>query len=600
MNNLFVSPPVIVPSEYLSAADAAKTASVRLTSSPSFWDDEIRQTILRDHPYIPADRIVINFKRKDEAQGSAVGYASVTGAPQICLPIVIKRRELSPLDILIVRSNSDAGEITQGVGDMTEDKVVPLTEDTFGQALDSGSIGESIHENKVRGTGWTEDGSALRLPFRGRTVLASVMGANKEDRDKLASLIESDASVQAGFLNNGTDWVVNQWCLAADPRHSVETKLASTPVKKATIQLLAGLPKEVKTAEVNAAEVFVDSGRTKQAVAFNAVDLANPSRGLSRYLAYEDGTYCKAPEKIAVAADGDEAAVMQHVMEKRATGAVRPGMVVSFVFDDYFTVPAKIASVSVNHDQKTISLRMLDDMARSYDVLLSQSVKTAMLDKSTATWVLPLQSQLLDFDRADTVSPLPVEKVAEALSKSLPNALVCVGGQYSLSVEGSPFGGQQLSESKMAGLLDHWFANSGELLETAKTAGVARFSCDLGSRVQEVVKLANAATAYPETAAKAAKEIGMDFNLAVKLAASIGDPEGVDAILSAGFLNQDNLAEFTGKADQFEDTVSVLARLLLAIRMGFPGDESATVVAMKALHRVAERLKNAIQECGVQ
>jgi len=49
-------------------------------------------------------------------------------------------------------------------------------------------------------------------------------------------------------------------------------------------------------------------------------------------------------------------------------------------------------------------------------------------------------------------------------------------------------------------------------------------------------------------------------------------------------------------SDQLEEVVGKLARLLLAIRMGFPGDESATVVAMKALQRVKERLEAAMTE----
>jgi hypothetical protein len=95
---------------------------------------------------------------------------------------------------------------------------------------------------------------------------------------------------------------------------------------------------------------------------------------------------------------------------------------------------------------------------------------------------------------------------------------------------------------------------------------------------------------------KAAAEISIPLEKAVKLAAAIGDDDGVDAVLGAGFLTEDNLAEFVGLSGQFEECVSKLARLLLAVRMGFPGDESATVVAMKALARVADRLQSATQE----
>jgi hypothetical protein len=45
-----------------------------------------------------------------------------------------------------------------------------------------------------------------------------------------------------------------------------------------------------------------------------------------------------------------------------------------------------------------------------------------------------------------------------------------------------------------------------------------------------------------------------------------------------------------------EDVVGKLARLLLAIRLGFPGDEVSTAVAMKSLQRVVEYLRSATQE----
>jgi hypothetical protein len=83
---------------------------------------------------------------------------------------------------------------------------------------------------------------------------------------------------------------------------------------------------------------------------------------------------------------------------------------------------------------------------------------------------------------------------------------------------------------------------------------------------------------------------------AIKLAATIGDPQCADAILGTGFLTPDNLAEFASLHAEFDDSVQKLARLLLAIRMGFPGDAGATAVAMKSLQRVSEDLESAMQE----
>ena len=90
--------------------------------------------------------------------------------------------------------------------------------------------------------------------------------------------------------------------------------------------------------------------------------------------------------------------------------------------------------------------------------------------------------------------------------------------------------------------------------------------------------------------------VGLPIEKAAKLASALSDPEGADAVLATGFLTEDNLAEFSSLSEEFQETVSKLARLLLLIRLGYPeGDESATLVAMKALQRVSESLEGLAQ-----
>jgi len=605
--SLFVTPPTIDPKEYLPETEARKVAGIKLTSSPSFWDDEIVQNLLRDHPYIPPQRVVVNFKRKDESQGAAFGYIGIIGAPQVSIPVVIKNRELSPLDVIIVRSTQPGTDeqVQQGSGDMTDDKVMPLNEDSYNQALDAGDIGENVPEFQVRGTGYTEDGSSLRLPFRGRTVLASFMGAREDQKKKLGEILARDQQICAGFLNNPTADVINSWLEAPAPKNLIQTKLAAAPVKRSSAVMVIDAPEEAKTASFTAAEVFVD-GQTKIAAAFDAVDLTRPISGLSRYLVFEDGTYCPAPEKVAVVkTERTEDVLVGTVLQKCAAMALHRGATVSFILEnDWFSVPSKIASIQADERQGTITLKMLDGMSQPYLVMLAPFVKEALFDDKTATWVLPIASKVLQFSEYAEAKPMPPEKVAEWFQRRLPDQLVCGGGQFTLSIGGETFGSPQCNEQKIAEVLDMWFDNGSMLIQAVKSAAAqsptgswtVRFDSNLSEKAKEVVKLASEYYAYPEMARNVIKDIAIPLELAVKLAASIGDPAGADAILSAGFLNEDNLAEFVSLADQFQDTVGKLARLLLAIRMGFPGDESATTVAMKSLQRVADRLQSAVQE----
>lgn len=596
--NFFLLPPKIDPSEYLTSTDVQKLAAIRLNSPPSVWQDEVIQNLIREHPYIPPDRAIVNFKKKDDAQGTAFGYVGIAGAPRISIPVIIRRRELAPLDVMVQRADDDTG-VDQGIGDTSEDKVIPLTEETFAAALDTGSIGEPVSELKTRGTGYTEDGSALRLPFRSRTALASVMGSSHEKLEEFKKYLSESKEAQAGFaLNAGSEEIVNSWLSAVPVRNIVREKLASQEVKRASARILSSVPEE--TSDFEAGVVFMDSGRTKAAVAFDAMDLANPNKGLQKYLAYDDGTYGDRPEKVASVQNAHTRnGIVREIYEKCATGAIRNDMIVSFVMPTadgkVISAPSKIAGVVVHNE--VITARLLDDMGRSYNVMLSPNVKTAFLDTRTATWVIPSESQVLAFEKYEAL-PMAIDKVAAALTADLKDELICKGGQYTLSINGEAIG-SLCNETKIAAILDQWFENGPALLALAKEQGNIRFASDFAAKVGEVCKLASGFNLYPELAKEAAKKICIPMKLAVKLAAAIGLPEGVDSILGAGFLNEDNLSEFVGLGDDFDDTVSKLARLLLAIRMGFPGDESATMVAMKALQRVAERLKSAVQEVGI-
>jgi hypothetical protein len=615
--SLFLKPPAVDPRDYLSSADAAKVAAIRLTSPPGYWDDEIRQTLMREHPYIPADRVIVNFSQKDDASGTAFGYISIAGSPTISIPVVIKNRELAPLDVMIVRSTNvpgapgmenvpaqsadEAGGDHQGSGDMTDDKVLPLNEDTFASALDAGQIGDVVPPHKMVGTSSTEDGSALRLPMRGRTVLASfsqALGADQAQKDKLGDILSKNAQAVAGFIINKTGSVVDAWLSAPAPKNSVQEKLASVAIERGSAIIANEIPAEIKSAEILAADIFIADETTKTAVAFDALDLANPEAGPARYFAFEDGTYCRAPEKVAgVTFDEEkESQAVSFILSKIAAISLRNGQTLVFASDPIYTAPAKLANVIAREDQGIVELSMLDGMNQGYKVLLDNRIKVATRDDSTGTWIMPFNTKVLALGDHAELMPLEPVKVASAIERNLTDALIHDNGQFTVIVRGNTFGQAQISEAKVAALLDSYIDNSAALIEQAKEHGLVRFGSNIPTILEGITQKVAHFKSIPGIAREALQDIAIPMEKAVKLAAGIGDPDGVDAVLGAGFLTEDNLAEFVNLADQFEETVGKLARLLLAIRMGFPGDETATVVAMKSLARVAERLQSAGQE----
>lgn len=618
---MFIEPPQIDAWDYLPEAEARKTAGVKLTSPPSYWGDEITQTLLRDHPYIPAERVVVNFKKRDDAGGNALGFIGITGAPRASIPVIVVNRELKPLDVLVVRSDGNQ-DSEESVGDLQDDRVLPLNEDTFNQTMDIGEIGTPVHPMDIKSTHWSEDGSALRLPFRGRTVVASVMGVSEVQKVAFAKLLQ-DKEILAGFASRGTGddqaWlegygiktagipcptivdIVNAWLAAPEPGDMIRSKMASAPVSRAEVLSAAEMPLEVSTRDFLAAEVCCDRGEFKTAAAFDAIDLTNPISGVGRWLIFEDGSYCRAPEKVATASEPDQDALCQSVMEKLATRSLQRGAVLSFVVPEgeqtHLTVPAKLASLASNEANGSVLLTMADPLGRTFPVTLTRGVKVAMLDESTGAWVMPIHTEVLQLNGDIETMPLACDKVASLMRQSLPDAIIGAEGQYSLVIGGEVFAGaSQVDESKIASILDSWYSNGAELLEMVKEAGFVRFTSNLREVQEEVTKQASVYTDYPAVAKAVLTDVALPLDKAVKLAAAIGDPEGADALLGAGFLTEDNLAEFVGLSGQFEETIGRLARLLLAIRLGFPGDESATVVAMKSLQRVTERLRASSQE----
>lgn len=595
--NLFVQPPRIDPADYLPAAEAQKCAAVRLTSPPQQWDDEILQTLIREHPFIPPERVIVNFRQKDDVNGTALGNISLSGSPRVSIPVIIKNRELSPFDVFIVRSSADT-DVDQGAGDFNEDEVRPLNEENFTQALDAGDIGEPVPDLETQDVGYSEDGSALRLPFHGRTVLASYMGASPEKRAEAVQLIAGNREVQAGFLLNGHDEVVISWLEAPNPQKLAQQKLAGTEVNRSLAITLQGRPVQIATADFNGAQVFVDDGSAKMAAAIDCIDLASPERGTQRLLLFADGTYCNAPEKVAalVQEDVSEETVLASVAEKVATvQAFARGATVMFQADGVFTRPATIQAIMANEQTKSARLTMADDLGRNYFVTVDPRVKQASRGDD-GHWVIPMGQKILELNNAAAERPMALEKVAEYFQRRLPDSLQHADGQFQLTIRGDAFGGVQMDEAKVAHVLNSWVLNGSSLIEQAKRDGFVRFQSEIPTQVDGLVKLANRFHALPGLGAKVVAEVGIPLDKAIKLAAVIGDPEGVDAILGAGFLTEDNVAEFTNLTDLFEEVIGKLSRLLLAIRMGFPGDENATVVAMKSLQRVVDYLHTAIQE----
>ena len=78
----------------------------------------------------------------------------------------------------------------------------------------------------------------------------------------------------------------------------------------------------------------------------------------------------------------------------------------------------------------------------------------------------------------------------------------------------------------------------------------------------------------------------------LKAAAASGHPDTLDAILSLEFITPQNMRYFIEHLADFDETVSRLAALLIAVRLGLPHvPETPVKDALEGLAKTVNRLK---------
>jgi hypothetical protein len=598
---LFIEPPTINPAEY----GVTKVAAARMQSTPGAWADEVLQNAMRDCPFLPADRLQVTFKKKDDAAGAAYGFIGIAGAPTVSIPVIIVNRTLKPLDLMIVRKTPDEAE--PGVEDQS-DRILPLTPENLAMSMDAEAPGQVVMDQELRGTAQTEDGTALRMPMRGRTVVASV-GAPARLKARLEAFLAADKTAAAGFLHNGTESVIDAWLGAEAPATTVQEKLASLPIAQATADMLPveALPAVCTPDDFKAGHVVLTDDTLKTAALLPCIDLANPAAGLQPFLVFDDGQYTKAPAKFAAAPTESEP-VFEGLTATLSTGSLKVGSVVSFDLGEAFSAPMRIGRIAVEEKTGSIHTFLTDGVSKT-TLILQKGVKQA--SRMDDAWIIPIDSHVWLFREGDVAVEEPA-KVAKRISALYPDEIMYGNGAFSVRIGGDVFEGLAFAdEAKTASVLGQWLGNAGELMAAVKEAsaqsgqGAAiRFTTDVSEMQAKVASGIKDYELYPHVAAEVIAGMGPlagSPELAAKLAAAIADPASADAVLSAGFLSEDNIAQFGDMVGTLDDALSDLAKLLLAIRMGFQGDEMAASVALKSLTRVVESLRaNTAQSNAVQ
>ena len=86
-----------------------KTATVKVPLDPSVWVDFISQYVAKEHPELVGNKIAVEFDKADPEKGYAFGTVKVSSSQDatktVALPIVIENFKIYPLDLMLKEGN---------------------------------------------------------------------------------------------------------------------------------------------------------------------------------------------------------------------------------------------------------------------------------------------------------------------------------------------------------------------------------------------------------------------------------------------------------------------------------------------------------------
>lgn len=258
-----------------------KEATTKVSTDTNTWEAEILKMLQEEHPYVPTGDLVINFNKKDEDTGTATGRIIIK--TNLSIPIIIKNREVSPLDII-----------------QYNDEFWPLTSDTVRAFTSSHVLGKS-EKNKYprQNSGGLQ--SATRVPVLGKYAMAAMCNPTEASVEKV---------LNDSFKNEELAYLVTDEAVALGINKYVEiAKQASTYVPTTALG-------EDKVGLIAISKVTVDSEPT--------VGYVNTKSGLLRGIAItkqanvrtgqidkvafisDNGTYSEADHIYVGASDSDK------------------------------------------------------------------------------------------------------------------------------------------------------------------------------------------------------------------------------------------------------------------------------------------------------
>lgn len=558
--------------------DVTKVATTTLSRDGDKWEQDILQTLHKEHPYIAEHDIQVQLSKTDPENGAGVGAIRLDD--RVVIPIIIDKFRLAPLDLY-----------------WFENELHPLTRGSFEAVMQNTDVGTPVDP----GQGEAVDASLYgktQPPFDGKytyAALASIAGP-----DRLAE------ALTASFSDDGL-----RYELGTNPAFATVVKDALTrPVEKTAAAPVAKTKLTVKTAKafqaVKTAGVYeiAAGGRLFPALVFDRVLSLGGDRPLTKVaMAVELGPEARYALWSDDAVVGGRELSADHELPQDEPRSGDRGVFYKIAADGFTCTDPLTIDCRLDHGWAAC-----DAFGRSFRLRKTAGVKQPVVVDQHVT--LPPSWRWMKLGAA--LRPMtPAAASALTLSRDGDSfSVLHHGGRF--TVRGLPgFSGEGDDWDKTASVLEERFDGQdvAAALSVAQTAGAVHLCFRPEHR--PTVKLAGRFATYraPRLCKEAAfirplEAFVFDGGPRVLLkVAAIDDDKTrttVDTLLGLGFITPENMPRFIDKLPQLEDAQKVIAKLLLASRIGLDVDSRPLRTAMFALDAVNRDLRELQNAAEVQ
>lgn len=553
---------------HIKSTQFVKLAYEQVSESASDWTKNVLEAFYNQFPTFVNTPLQVEWKKRDEDRGYALGVITFEGNTNLNIPIIIEKRLLYPFDTMFMGSRAmPLTDYTLQTLIQTRSafsKTVPRERGDVSDALFNPSFSQVIYPN-----------------YKVASFIDRISGTiTKEARDKVLNTLQTDPQIAEGFYRNKTYGVIEK--IAAlkgqeetDIRDSISRDLdrdihyiyktgrfnyrAIWGNSKVDDPVEMEIPAEVGEAlpQIKTASCGCSKNSKPQIKKIGVFNVQNRDYQLA---VDELGNYVQIPAH-------EKTASLTHTwstnnqLEMYADGV--------FKFGESVTPPFQILSVVTEKNKTYIdTFNGLEKVAY---------VKLYGIDRPTqadGVTYIPIDTQFIKLAQQDVfVKDWFEGNYRNRVIKTAEDRFTLDGPVFAKYGEAHAI--TDINTHAATWALIACSANNYEVENMNKLAAgqeLVLFSCLHAPASMQ--KIAGVISQQNIENAKAAQGLALDL---LKEAAAIPDEPTVDAILSLGFLNKDNILEFIEAIPMYEEVASSLAKMLMSARLGFKAVNEAVV-----------------------